>query len=126
MPHSLSWVASGLWLVSTPQSNRCPRAPDQAVASLIGAALPPSPGRQPATLFDCTDARSRYKSCGAPPIPDQSEPRAVCGGLRGVGGVVDSMDKARLQIESRIYRDAVGEKPDGKWSLLKAMLGEPG
>ncbi len=39
---------------------------------------------------------------------------------------MDSTDKARLQIESRIYRDAVGEKPDGKWSLLKAMLGEPG
>jgi len=45
---------------------------------------------------------------------------------RGAGGDVNSTDRARVNIENRIYRDAIGEKPDSAWRVLMSMLGEPG
>lgn len=46
--------------------------------------------------------------------------------MRAAGVSVNSTDKARANIENRIYRDAVGEKPESTWRVLKAMLGERG
>ncbi|HEY3783873.1 MAG TPA: class I SAM-dependent methyltransferase [Steroidobacteraceae bacterium] len=39
---------------------------------------------------------------------------------------MNGIDKARLHIEDRIYRDAIGDKPDSTWKVLMALVGEKG
>src|SRR5579862_5421865 len=42
------------------------------------------------------------------------------------GADMNATDKARLQIEARIYRDAMGEGAESRWKLLMALVGERG